>query len=145
MTLGSTLGAVSSYPPFHQALRKRYDELEAQADREESRVSIEEQRIEMQSVLARERLAMQAEFESKHREMQAELDRRNAEAAAAESQGNVELTQVRRRRASLPSVFPACFLVCERLARSLLGRKKASIDIHGFPLSPRLTTSRSTS
>lgn len=63
-------------PPFispSQTLRKRYQALKSQADKEELRVSAEEQCREMQSELSRQRVNMEAEFDEKKSKMNEDL------------------------------------------------------------------------
>lgn len=58
-----------------QTLRKRYQALKSQADKEELRVSAEEQCREMQSELGRQRAKMQAEFDETKSKMNEDLVR----------------------------------------------------------------------
>ncbi|CAM9127295.1 unnamed protein product [Ectocarpus fasciculatus] len=57
----------------YRTLRKRYQALKSQADKEEVRVTAEEQCREMQSELGRQRVKMQAEFDEKKRKMDEDL------------------------------------------------------------------------
>ncbi|CAM9698607.1 unnamed protein product [Ectocarpus sp. 12 AP-2014] len=57
----------------YRTLRKRYQALKSQADKEELRVSAEEQCREMQSELGRQRVKMEAEFDEKKNKMNEDL------------------------------------------------------------------------
>ncbi|CAN0367135.1 unnamed protein product [Ectocarpus sp. 8 AP-2014] len=57
----------------YRTLRKRYQALKSQADKEELRVSAEEQCREMQSELGRQRVKMEAEFDEKTSKMNQDL------------------------------------------------------------------------
>ncbi|CAM9511791.1 unnamed protein product, partial [Ectocarpus sp. 8 AP-2014] len=57
----------------YRTLRKRYQALKSQADKEELRVSAEEQCREMQSELGRQRVKMEAEFDEKKSKMNEDL------------------------------------------------------------------------
>ncbi|CAB1108400.1 unnamed protein product [Ectocarpus sp. CCAP 1310/34] len=57
----------------YRTLRKRYHALKSQADKEELRVSAEEQCREMQSELGRQRVKMEAEFDEKKSKMNKDL------------------------------------------------------------------------
>ncbi|CAN0242849.1 unnamed protein product [Ectocarpus sp. 12 AP-2014] len=57
----------------YRTLRKRYQALKSHADKEELRVSAEEQCREMQSELGRQRVKMEAEFDEKRSKMNEDL------------------------------------------------------------------------
>lgn len=97
-----------------QTLRKRYHALKDQADKEEVRVRIEDQRKEMQgefdrrkaemeAELGKKKLEMEAEFETRKRAMQANFSGESgevvepvapAEATVASPEGALALSQV---------------------------------------------------
>ncbi|CAM9104558.1 unnamed protein product [Scytosiphon promiscuus] len=87
----------------YRTLRKRYHALKDQADKEELRVSVEEQRIGMQSEFDLKRGEMQAEFDESKREMDEELARRKQEVeaeAAAVAAARLECTRAEQAAAA---------------------------------------------
>lgn len=65
-----------------QTLRKRYRALKNNADKEEARMSLEEQRREMQSEVEKHKDEMQAKFDEKNKKVEEELQAKKMEMQA---------------------------------------------------------------
>lgn len=99
----SVASPLAPYLLLYQALRKRYHALKNQADQEEVRIRVEEQRREMQSELDRQKLEMQAEFDRKKLDLEAEFETKRRAAHADFNGKNVEVEPVAPAPAAAPT------------------------------------------